>query len=336
MDAMEAYPAKQQKSWTESKVACNTMKPFHDLCPYDLLCPGGPGNIPLRGMTRDEESIWIPIVDDENEWINLNDKSLKCTKITHVIDQSTDKPMGKPSWGKAPGAEWPSDLSFTDNNEDPPKKRPIAVRPLCCRPAHFEEGDPGHCAPGYRLDRAFRCAPRECRKPSHCTTAERDPSCFDATGPKTAPPQHARCAKCEGGYELDSLKQCACRGAMPSSCVKWAEDCKGCGACQPGYRRVDTTTGQQRASVFRQLGFSDLANPSLPWALCESDVVAKNGKTSGTGVKRGVRFPLKFSMVVRRKSGATVQSAIVRAVADQVRLDNRTNARTARNTYYTM
>ena len=176
-------------------------KPFRDLCPYYMMCDGGAKSNPIRGLEDVPESEWVPILDAENEWVNLNDNQLKCTKISAAIDPVTNKVMGKPAWGKIPGAKWSKTLSFPDINKDPIVHRKIMVRPLCCRPAHFAYHDVGHCYTGYELDRKYECVPRKCKKPAHCKVVMRDPGCFDPKAKNTAAPRSAQCQVCEDGYE---------------------------------------------------------------------------------------------------------------------------------------
>jgi len=72
----------------------------YDLCPYDAICPLGPGTMPLGGYTKNamgenkngEGATWTPIADRDNEWVQLSRESA-CIKYSDEHDDSL-------TWGK--------------------------------------------------------------------------------------------------------------------------------------------------------------------------------------------------------------------------------------------
>ena len=99
----------------------------YDICPYEAICPEGPGSIPLGGSrpagtyTPDEadNGAWVPILNNINEWVQLGLMN-SCLAYSHMHPD-------KPDWG----------MTGQDNEE-------ITREVMCC----LEQSD------GFNFERA--------------------------------------------------------------------------------------------------------------------------------------------------------------------------------------
>ena len=71
---------------------CSQKGPDHDVCPYEVLCPGGPLNIPYGGVNNERDGSWAPINTPFNSWVQVGDQE-SCVRYEDL------NPESQPSWG---------------------------------------------------------------------------------------------------------------------------------------------------------------------------------------------------------------------------------------------
>lgn len=64
--------------------------PGYQVCPYEAICPVGPGSAPLGGPRAEAKGSWAPILDSANEWVQVGE-DFSCWKYS-------DKYPETPSW----------------------------------------------------------------------------------------------------------------------------------------------------------------------------------------------------------------------------------------------
>ena len=74
----------------------------NSLCPYKALCPLGVGNPPLGDDV--ESSLWVPILDDQNNWVQISVHD-PCTKW------SDTEHLDQPDWNNVEMVDGRGDLT---------------------------------------------------------------------------------------------------------------------------------------------------------------------------------------------------------------------------------
>jgi hypothetical protein len=88
------------QTYEEATEFCESIDHYM-LCPYALICPSGPAQLPFSGLNDDVDMKWVPILDDTNDWVNLS-----------VQDGLQDMCL---PWSLTPGGEFGS--TGQDNEE---------------------------------------------------------------------------------------------------------------------------------------------------------------------------------------------------------------------------
>ena len=84
------------QTWNEAITFCASRKNnFNEqmaLCPFDALCPMGPGSMPFQGEKFDFFQTWVPINGaQENEWIQVgSDPDTQCITHSQVVGHQAD------------------------------------------------------------------------------------------------------------------------------------------------------------------------------------------------------------------------------------------------------
>eukprot|EP00571_Detonula_confervacea_P005178 CAMPEP_0172328788 /NCGR_PEP_ID=MMETSP1058-20130122/60533_1 /TAXON_ID=83371 /ORGANISM="Detonula confervacea, Strain CCMP 353" /LENGTH=2032 /DNA_ID=CAMNT_0013045917 /DNA_START=48 /DNA_END=6146 /DNA_ORIENTATION=- len=89
---------------------CESMEGF-ELCPYEALCPMGPGHEPLSAYQEGPFN-WLPIIDKPNEWVQVSEHDA-CVQYSHINPNP-------PDWG----------LNGADDEE-------VTKYIMCCAKAGF-------------------------------------------------------------------------------------------------------------------------------------------------------------------------------------------------------
>jgi len=63
----------------------------YEICPYEAICPLGPDSEPVGGFREDEDMVWMPILNKENDWVEVS-------KANACIKHSAAHEYG-PEWG---------------------------------------------------------------------------------------------------------------------------------------------------------------------------------------------------------------------------------------------
>ncbi|KAL7531697.1 hypothetical protein ACHAXR_008063 [Thalassiosira sp. AJA248-18] len=66
----------------------------YQICPYEVLCPEGPGKVPIVGTVPgvDGDPAWVPLADEGNDWVDLSPEN-PCVRYR------AEHP-GLPEWGR--------------------------------------------------------------------------------------------------------------------------------------------------------------------------------------------------------------------------------------------
>ena len=79
------------ETYDEAFEFCSSKGDMHDLCPYSVICPAGPLNLPYSG-SRSEQLSWAPVNEPFNSWVQVSSLQV-CVKYENL------NPEDKPSWG---------------------------------------------------------------------------------------------------------------------------------------------------------------------------------------------------------------------------------------------
>lgn len=108
-------------------------------------------------------------------------------------------------------------------------------------------------------------------------------------------------------YQLTAMKTCECAGGLPPHCTKMSHACQGCGSCKSNYKVKMATMGAVRANAFAKLGMRKLADPNLPWAICEAENPEKViAKSKAVAIKEAIENAItNVTPAVRTRDGVT-------------------------------
>ena len=95
---------------------CSEKGPNHDVCPYEVICPGGPLNMPYGGSKSEQGGSYAPINTPFNSWVQVGDPQV-CVRYESL------NPDDRPGWG----------LTGEGNEE-------ITRHVLCCEMVTEEQG----------------------------------------------------------------------------------------------------------------------------------------------------------------------------------------------------
>lgn len=71
---------------------CSEKGSNHDICPYEVICPGGALNLPYGGAKSERDGSWAPINTPFNSWVEVGDRQT-CVRYQNL------NPKDHPSWG---------------------------------------------------------------------------------------------------------------------------------------------------------------------------------------------------------------------------------------------
>eukprot|EP00581_Thalassiosira_minuscula_P005828 CAMPEP_0183746012 /NCGR_PEP_ID=MMETSP0737-20130205/66532_1 /TAXON_ID=385413 /ORGANISM="Thalassiosira miniscula, Strain CCMP1093" /LENGTH=2336 /DNA_ID=CAMNT_0025981691 /DNA_START=12 /DNA_END=7019 /DNA_ORIENTATION=- len=80
------------QTYDEAFEFCSEKGPNHDICPYNVICPGGPLNLPYGGSKTEPSGSWAPLNEPFNSWVQVSDRQV-CVRYESL------NPDDHPEWG---------------------------------------------------------------------------------------------------------------------------------------------------------------------------------------------------------------------------------------------
>lgn len=82
------------QTYLEALQFCGQLGEDRGICPYEAICPLGVDSEPLGGYREEPNGAWVPISDDENQWVQVSHKfGSACIRYDHEHQE------GNPRWG---------------------------------------------------------------------------------------------------------------------------------------------------------------------------------------------------------------------------------------------